>query len=69
MNKAPMDKTRSTRKVTTLAMWESLAPERDQWFARNRFFHEHDHRYMKFLIPEGLRLLELGCGTGWLLVR
>src|SRR5262249_18065387 len=31
------------------------------------FFHEEDLRYLKFLIPEGARVLELGCGTGDLL--
>src|SRR5262249_50771364 len=29
--------------------------------------HEEDLRYLKFLIPEGARVLELGCGTGDLL--
>ena len=29
-----------------------------------QFFHEEDLRYLRFLIPEGLRVLELGCGIG-----
>src|SRR5262249_2372486 len=28
------------------------------------FFHEEDLRYLRFLIPEGLRVLEIGSGTG-----
>lgn len=34
---------------------------------RNRYFYGEDQRFMRFLIPEGLRVLELGCGTGDLL--
>lgn len=67
MNKVRINSTATEREAQALDLWESLAPERDQWIARNRFFHDHDQRYMKFLIPEGLRVLELGCGTGRLL--
>src|SRR2546430_2715643 len=31
------------------------------------FFHAEDLLYLKFLVPEGARVLELGCGTGDLL--
>jgi SAM-dependent methyltransferase len=67
MNKVRLNPTATDRESLALDLWESLAPERDQWIARNRFFHDQDYRYMKFLIPEGLRVLELGCGTGRLL--
>ena len=48
-------------------MTDRLAPEREEWIRRNAFYHEQDEAYMRFLIPEGLRVLELGCGTGRLL--
>jgi len=48
---------------------ERLAPEWDQWVSRNRYFHETDVDYLRFLIPENARVLELGCATGWLLDR
>lgn len=54
----------SSRKHKIREFFDALAGERDKWLARNRFFHEDDHNYMRFLIPEGLRVLELGCGTG-----
>src|SRR5262249_35123929 len=41
--------------------------ERERWIERNAFFYEQDEAYMRFLIPEGLRVLDLGCGTGRLL--
>src|SRR5260370_21153989 len=42
-------------------------PARRSWLARGAFFHDEDLLYLKFLIPEGARVLELGCGTGDLL--
>jgi ubiquinone/menaquinone biosynthesis C-methylase UbiE len=52
------------------ALWraaEALAPRNDRLNARNRYFHDEDARYLRFLIGPGQRILELGCGTGNLL--
>ncbi|HZP85911.1 MAG TPA: glycosyltransferase [Burkholderiales bacterium] len=57
----------SKRKARILEMAERLAPEREQWIRRNAFYYEQDREYMRFLIPAGLRVLDLGCGTGSLL--
>ena len=59
----------SGRKQALLAMANQLAAEVDGWRRRNRYFHEEDACYMRFLVPPGLRVLELGCGTGSLLAR
>ncbi|MDH4187145.1 MAG: bifunctional class I SAM-dependent methyltransferase/glycosyltransferase family 2 protein [Nitrospira sp.] len=48
-------------------MADCQAQERDSWIDKNAFYYEDDYRYMRFLVPEGLRVLELGCGTGQLL--
>jgi ubiquinone/menaquinone biosynthesis C-methylase UbiE len=48
-------------------MAERLASRRDSWIERNAYFYEQDEAYMRFLVPEGLRVLDLGCGTGRLL--
>lgn len=58
---------RTARKERVRDFAEQMAPERDRWIARNRAYYEDDARYMRFLVPEGLRVLELGCGTGVLL--
>jgi 2-polyprenyl-3-methyl-5-hydroxy-6-metoxy-1,4-benzoquinol methylase len=59
---------RRSNRQDQLRRWaKRLAPERDKWIERNSFYYDDDRRYMKFLIPEGLRVLELGCGTGHLL--
>jgi len=57
----------SARKRDIRRLADARAPERRKWLARAAFFHEEDLRYLKFLIPEGARVLELGCGTGDLL--
>ena len=46
---------------------DKLAASRDQWIKKNSFFYNDDYSYMKFLVGEGARVLELGCGTGRML--
>jgi len=64
---APMRRAYSSRKQRALELADRLAAQRDDWIARQRFFFEEDWRYLRFLVPEGLRVLDLGCGTGALL--
>jgi ubiquinone/menaquinone biosynthesis C-methylase UbiE len=56
-----------TRKDLIRSWADSVAGTRDAWIARNQFFYEDDYAYMQFVIRPGLRVLELGCGTGGLL--
>ncbi len=46
---------------------EALAGQRPAWIAKNSYYYGEDLAYMRFLIPEGARVLELGCGIGDLL--
>src|SRR5258708_21849461 len=57
----------SARKRDIRRLADASAPERRKWLARAAFFHHEDLLYLKFLIPQGARVLELGCGTGDLL--
>jgi len=59
--------TLSPRKARVLELAQRLASERNRWIERNAFFYEQDEKYMRFLVPEGLRVLDLGCGTGRML--
>ena len=55
------------RKQIVRRLHDELAPHRKRWIERGAFFHSEDALYLKFLIPEGARILELGCGNGHLL--
>jgi SAM-dependent methyltransferase len=57
----------SGRKDDIRRLNDELASQRAYWLRKGAFFHTEDLRYLKFLIPEGRRILELGCGTGHLL--
>ena len=58
---------RAARASTFHAHAEASAAGREEWIARNAAYYEDDVRYMRFIIPPGRRVLDLGCGTGRLL--
>jgi SAM-dependent methyltransferase len=43
------------------------AASRSKWERMNRFYHKSLERYISSIIPEGKRVLEIGCGNGNLL--
>jgi SAM-dependent methyltransferase len=55
------------RKEELIRRFDKLAVERSGWIERNQYYYDEQLRYYRFLVPEGLSLLELGCGTGDLL--
>jgi len=61
--------TLSPRKDEIRRQSDATASERAEWRRRAAFFHGEDLHYLKFLIPEGARVLELGCCTGELLAE
>lgn len=63
----PAGATAGHRKSTLRAAADLAACDRDAWIDRNSAYYDDDVRYMRFLIPEGARVLDLGCGTGRLL--
>lgn len=54
----------SPRKQAIHGLAENLASERCAWIKRNSAYHREDRHYMQFLIHEGQRVLDLGCGIG-----
>jgi SAM-dependent methyltransferase len=54
----------NTRKTAILAHFEKYAASRTEWVRRAAFFHSEDQAYLRFLIPAGMRVLEIGCGIG-----
>ena len=57
----------SQRKRDLLDHYETNVEELDRWRKFNAAYHEDDLKFMRFLIPPGKRVLELGCGRGDLL--
>ena len=57
----------SQRKRDLLDHYEAHGDELDRWREFNAAYHEDDQKFMRFLIPPGKRVLELGCGRGDLL--
>jgi len=48
-------------------LFDKLAPKRAKYLKRARFYHAEMLRYLRFLIPSGASVLEIGCGLGDLL--
>ena len=51
-----------------IAELNALAAQRDEWKRRNRYYHDALTRVYRFFVPDKQRVLEVGCGTGDLLV-
>ena len=50
-----------------IARLDALAADRPAWRRSNRYYHRAIERIYRFLVPEGQRVLEIGCGNGDLL--
>jgi SAM-dependent methyltransferase len=53
-----------TRKTRLLQHSEAMASTIGGWVAKNKYYHECDIAYLRFLIPRNKRVLELGSGIG-----
>src|SRR5882724_11914832 len=57
----------SQRKLDFLQHFEAAGDELNRPGKFNAAYREDDRKFMRFLIPPGKRVLELGCGRGELL--
>jgi len=54
-------------KKTRIAHWDKIAETLDQWRRFNAYYHERLREVVRFSVPPGQRVIEIGCGTGDLL--
>jgi ubiquinone/menaquinone biosynthesis C-methylase UbiE len=54
-------------KEKIIESYDRLATMSASWKKKNAYYHEEQLKYLRFLIPEGLSVLDLGCGNGDLL--
>ena len=57
----------ATKKSLLAQRFDRLAVNRAYWQRKARYYYQDQQRYLRFLVPEGLRVLEIGCGLGDLL--
>jgi len=55
---------KSKRKEAVLNWRNKFAQDRTYWLERNQYYYQEHYRYLRFLIPENLRVLDIGCGLG-----
>ena len=67
--RAPLWQTDLLSKDDVRAMYDRLAPELDYWRARNAYYHSLVQRQLRSCVPEGARVLDLGCAQGDLLAQ
>ncbi|MDE2380102.1 class I SAM-dependent methyltransferase, partial [Bradyrhizobium sp.] len=60
----PEQDTPSSRKASLRDHADRFALSRALWLEKAAFFHDEDERYLRFLIPPGSRVIEIGCGLG-----
>jgi len=58
---------RRARTESMRRYFDELAPVREMWKRRNWYYHAEVARLVKFLVPPGKRVLEIGSGPGDLL--
>ena len=55
------------RKDELVAFLDAQAPKADYWKRKNAYYHRLVERFLRFHVPPGRSVLEVGCGTGDLL--
>jgi SAM-dependent methyltransferase len=63
---APLRGRLSRAKQQLADHFDTLASGRIRW-TRNRYYHDEVAKFVRFVVPEGARVLEIGCGDGHLL--
>jgi len=62
-----MKTTFSGGKKEVMEFMDKLAEKRDKYIKRNKYYYKDLIKFLKYNIPEGSSVLEIGCGTGYIL--
>jgi SAM-dependent methyltransferase len=54
-------------KAERIQYFDSVAGEREKWRKKGEYYHKELEKFLRFVIPPGSSILEIGCGTGDLL--
>ena len=57
----------SNRKSKIKNFFNSESLDRNKWLRKAKIFHKEDRKFLKEIIPENCKILELGCGNGQLI--
>ena len=57
------------KKRALINYFDSIAPKRDYWKHKNRYYYNYLEGFIEFLVTSGKKVLEIGSGTGSLLRR
>lgn len=52
---------------TIKIFFDNIAPERSAWKRKNQYYHDDIKAFMRYHIPRGVSVLDVGCGPGDLL--
>jgi ubiquinone/menaquinone biosynthesis C-methylase UbiE len=62
-----MKRSLSKGKKRVMESMDKLAEKRDKYIKRNKYYYKDLIKFLKYNIPEGSKILEIGCGTGYIL--
>ncbi len=51
-------------KAEKINYFDSVAQDREKWRKRGAYYYQELEKYLRFLIPQGSSVLEIGCGIG-----
>jgi hypothetical protein len=57
----------SERKKKVMEAVDKLAKKRDKYIKRNKYYYKDLLKFFRYNIPGGSKILEIDCGTGYLL--
>jgi len=66
-NKVKENKAASVYQGKRINHWDTVARKMDSWASKGAYYHERITDIYRFLVPAGMRVLEIGCGHGDLL--